>query len=240
MAATGSAYNTDWVFSNTSNVHVACHRDWFTSFTPFESRITCRIWAHCQATVLGIGDVELKAKTRPGPSRGRQDTNVIVLRDVLYVPNVVCNILGHPIHEDYESLHSFTSGKSGLYHKDWTSAGIFDHCRLTKLWLVGQPKGQTSLNDTTVEYYINAIWPDTERERWLRLKNTFDAPPYTNRENAWLKEHYGSEFKFLLAYQLSIYKDEDREEGRRIARAFIEYDEGKTGTHGFQLGSLPA
>jgi hypothetical protein len=52
-----------------------------------------------------------------------------------------------------------------------------------------------------------------------------DAPPYTAAEKKWLNVHWGGEFKFLQAYQLSIHDEDDREEGRRIARAFIHQDE---------------
>lgn len=51
-----------------------------------------------------------------------------------------------------------------------------------------------------------------------------DAPKYTSAELQWLQRHWDGEFKFLQAYGLSIYKDEDREEGRRIVRAFMEQD----------------
>lgn len=47
-------------------------------------------------------------------------------------------------------------------------------------------------------------------------------PPYTQEEKAWLKKHFDGEFKFLRDYGLSIYEDEDREEGRRIARGCME------------------
>jgi len=51
-----------------------------------------------------------------------------------------------------------------------------------------------------------------------------DAPPYTTAEKKWLSTHWGGEFKFLQAYQLSIHDEDDREEGRRIVRAFIHQD----------------
>lgn len=43
-----------------------------------------------------------------------------------------------------------------------------------------------------------------------------------------MKFHYGGEFHFLTSYGLSIYKDEDREEGRGIMRAFMR-EEGPEG-----------
>lgn len=57
-------------------------------------------------------------------------------------------------------------------------------------------------------------------------KSTLDRP-YTNGEKAWLQKYTGGEFKFLQNLGLSIYKDEDREEGRAITRALMKED--KTG-----------
>lgn len=59
-------------------------------------------------------------------------------------------------------------------------------------------------------------------------KNKAEAAPsalYTEEEEGWLKREWGGEFKFLTAYGLSIYKDKDRDEGRRIVRAMREVDE---------------
>ena len=51
------------------------------------------------------------------------------------------------------------------------------------------------------------------------------SAPYTEEEKGWLKREWRGDFKFLAAYGLSIYKDEDRDEGRRMARAMMEVDE---------------
>lgn len=53
-----------------------------------------------------------------------------------------------------------------------------------------------------------------------------DAAAYTAEEKAWLKKNFDGEFKFLQMYGLSISKPDDREEGRRIARALMEKDSG--------------
>ena len=50
------------------------------------------------------------------------------------------------------------------------------------------------------------------------------CPPYNAAEKAWLKEVWKNEFHFLLAYELNIYKEEDREEGRYIVRAIMEVE----------------
>lgn len=95
---------------------------------------------------------------------------------------------------------------------------------------------------------INATWPDSERQRWAvaqasclgldhgtnwevsdggKGKDKAEAAPsapYTEAEKGWLKREWGGEFKFLAAYGLSTYKDEDRDEGRRMARAMMEVD----------------
>jgi len=48
---------------------------------------------------------------------------------------------------------------------------------------------------------------------------------YTPEEEKWLKKNYGSEYKFLRAHRLSIYKEEDRDGGRAIARTLIRHDD---------------
>lgn len=50
------------------------------------------------------------------------------------------------------------------------------------------------------------------------------SAPYTAAEKQWLNDNFGGEFHFLLAYGLSIHKEDDREEGRAIARAMMAQD----------------
>ena len=47
---------------------------------------------------------------------------------------------------------------------------------------------------------------------------------HTPEEKAWLKKHWKSEFHFLAAYGLSIYDEEDRQEGRAIQAAMMKGD----------------
>ena len=49
-------------------------------------------------------------------------------------------------------------------------------------------------------------------------------PAYTAEEKQCLKKGWGDEYHFLRDYQLNIYKEEDREEGRRIVQGFVEHD----------------
>ncbi len=64
-------------------------------------------------------------------------------------------------------------------------------------------------------------------------KRTEAAPsaPYTDEKKDWLNGGGGSESSFLTAHGLSIYKDKERGDGRRMARAMMEGDEdGGTNT----------
>ena len=45
---------------------------------------------------------------------------------------------------------------------------------------------------------------------------------YSGEERAFIRTHFKSEYNFLLTHGLSIYKDEDREEGRAILRALMQ------------------
>ncbi|KAF2803710.1 uncharacterized protein BDZ99DRAFT_511861 [Mytilinidion resinicola] len=110
---------------------------------------------------------------------------------------------------------------------------------------VGPVVGPSVFSDPDAVYYLNVRWAQEEVARWEAFKQGSQdrpvyttglvvAPPtnnatrtpqpsagYTDDEKAWLKAHYGNEFRFLQTHGLSIYKDEDREEGREIVRAFM-------------------
>ena len=95
MAPTGKDYEVDWIFSNTSSVHVAVHQDWFTKFTPFKSKLTNG------AEIEGVGTVELEVKTNIHQA-GKHTHRTLVLHDVVYAPACCSNILGRP---DQEGWH---------------------------------------------------------------------------------------------------------------------------------------
>ncbi|KAL8724807.1 MAG: hypothetical protein Q9181_006662 [Wetmoreana brouardii] len=232
MPPSKPAYDIDWIFSNSSNVHVANHRDWFTSYTPFITTFVS-FYSGRPTEVLGLGDVALPTKTHPTRT-GTACQGTIVLRDVLYVPEFVCNIFGLYASQDREC--NFKSGPGIAKITDATTGaciGVVDRSRLFRLRLRGQSAKQTSLDPEGL-YVINATWPSSERARWLAFKehnsleamascvNAADANMLlTQLEKDWMKHHYRNEFHFLRSYGLSIYKDEDREEGRRILRALM-------------------
>ena len=57
--------------------------------------------------------------------------------------------------------------------------------------------------------------------------NTAFQPRYNDEEKAFLKENFKDEFHFLQMYGLSIYKEEDRDEGKEILQGLMmgEMDE---------------
>lgn len=175
------------------------------------------------AVVLGVGDVELYVKKHY--SRGGRHR--ILLRDVLYCPTATCNILGGGILDDYDVVTDWSRSKLTKLTKksNGANAGLIDHLVLGRLRLSGYRANQTSL-DKNAAYVINATWSDEERERWRRYKlaNGNALPALSLEERAWLKRHYGNEYKFLRALGLQIYKDEDRREGRAILKAVMIND----------------
>jgi hypothetical protein len=219
MPPTGDAYNVDWIMSTGSNAHCAHHRDWFTSYTPFES--------HAHGTmggtldVEGVGDVELRVKK---PQRNAKPSySIIQLKGVLYCPSAICNqisvgCLGYDV--------SFGKGEIS---RNGVPIGIIDFPLLWKFRLSGQTPNQTSL-DKNAHYALSLIWPAEESARWERFKAGEREPkrsesqvpaPYTDEERQWLKDNWDGEFRFLTAHGLKIHDEEDRADGRRIVRAMM-------------------
>ena len=245
MPPSKPAYDTNWIFSNNSDVHVANHRDWFISFTLFETH-----FGPGKIKVNGIGNVALPTKNHPS-RKGAASQGTLLLRDVLFAPSAMCNILGGPILDDYDV--SFGNPGKFTEHKTGRCVGILDRVKLYRLRLRGQTPTQTSLDPSGV-YMVHAFWPDKERVSWEECKtlsssSTLDddrldagggALPLTTSEKIWLKDNYGNEFKFLRAHGLSIYKDDDREEGRSILRGMMmeETDDDHDDSHGSENSFL--
>jgi hypothetical protein len=254
MAASGAApgFCPDWVLATGSNVHVTRDRAWFSTYTPFPTFATHYMSNRLQAH--GIGDVHLPVKLFPKRS-GPGAHGTLHLRNVLYVPTAVCNIVGNSDTGDYSNM-VLNIGEDGQDAKITTQDGRrLGYFVLRSLWVLklsGPPIGPVvgpSIFKPGTHYIINATWPDSERQRWAAAQadgldldhrtsqeesaggkgnhkaEAAPAPPYTEEEKGWLKRQWGGEFKFLAAYGLRIYEDEDREEGRRIARAMMEVDE---------------
>ncbi|KAK5119174.1 hypothetical protein LTR85_007788 [Meristemomyces frigidus] len=207
MAPNGSAYNVDWIFSIDSNVPVDNHRDSFTSFIEFKTYLGPAVFLSQTSTeVVGIGDVELGA------------------------PSVVTNILGGPILEDYGLVFAAGGGKLTDREKGG-SVGLLDAPCLMKLCLKARKKGMTSLDPNGLRQHRN------DGQTYINpLRNPSKQCSLSihREEKKWLKDNYRGEFHFLREHGLSMHMDEDRNEGRRIARSVMEA-EGE-GAHSSDAG----
>ncbi|KAH0386950.1 hypothetical protein KCU92_g2179, partial [Aureobasidium melanogenum] len=229
MPPQGAAYNVDWVLSNTSNVHVANDRAWFTSYIPFRTKLSTMPGAEPTAEVYGIGTVVLPTRIhRQGKSN--KPSRAITLHNVLYAPRYAVNIFAMSMEPDLDiplSLDVKPIVKRGTDKV----LGLVVFKTLWRVWLKGQSQNQSSLDSNGNRmYYFHASWPEEEVKKYNNFVAEFKAkhasksdraPSLTTEEKEFLKKHYGDEFKFLLSYELSIYKEDDREEGRRILRALM-------------------
>jgi hypothetical protein len=231
MPPQGAAYNVDWIFSNTSNVHVATDKAWFTSYIPFRTKVATMPGGEPTVEIHGIGTVVLPTRIyRQG--KPHKPSGEITLHHVLYAPGNRVNIFAPCLEPDISLSISFGGNPvSSITKPDSNKViGLLVRSTLFRLWLKGQSQNQSSLDPDEL-YYIHASWPALERAKFdnhiadLRRQPTAkpdDASPLTTEEKQYLKKHYGGDYRFLRMYQLSIYKEEDREKGRRILRAFME------------------
>lgn len=164
------------------------------------------------------------------------------MKNVLHAPSIICNIIGSPVLNDYHvftsfsetssgSIHRLSDGRRIAYFKPATQAARFFQVRLSGP-PVGPKVGPPPFDPST-KYLLRAEWPDSERKKHdnvqlLLQDKDIDDGPLKATENAWVKKHYGDEFKFLQAHGLSISKEEDRAEGRIIVRTMISRDNEET------------
>jgi len=117
------------------------------------------------------------------------------------------------------------ASKGSIMDKEGRSVAYFDLRRpLFQVRLRGPPVGPRVLQDGRA-YVINVHWPESESQRWEAHQASampHSRPGYTQEEKEWLRENYRSEFHFLRDFGLSIYKDDDREQGRVILRSLIQ------------------
>jgi hypothetical protein len=184
--------------------------------------------------VHGIGTVEIPVRRFPDRS-GPESHGKLSLENVLHAPDSVCNIFGYPGVESFGVTTRYDQDEGGsggeiCNRKTGERLAHLVRKKFIALDLSPPPHGPVvgpSRFRPDTYYMISAFWPDSERERWkdaITLAQPAAATEregYTTQEKDWLKKNYGNEFKFLQMYGLSIYKDEDRGEGRRIVRALM-------------------
>lgn len=181
----------------------------------------------------GIGTVELPVEADGGGRR----RSLLKIHNVLHIPTGLCNIISLA-----GVLAALPGGgcrmggddESGIYHGDGRRIACFDtSARVTQLKVCpprsGARLGPDPLRGAGPFLMLNVTWSAAERQRWDEFKanqvvaadSNSAVPPYTREEKRWLSEHYGGEQRFLTVHGLSIYDEEDREDGRRIARGFM-------------------
>lgn len=228
MPPQGAAYNVDWVLSNTSNVHVADDRAWFTSYTPFRSKFSRMPGAEPSVEVHGVGTVAIPTRIHH-QGKSHKPSREVILHNVLHAPGHFVNIFAMSMEPDLDVSLS-CDVKPILESGTNKVLGLVVFNKLWRLWLKGQTQNQSSLDLKNGMYYIHATWPEEEIKKY----NTFLAesktehasksdhePPLTAIEKKFLNKHFGSQFGFLLSYGLSPHRKGDPEEGRRILRALM-------------------
>lgn len=198
---------TDYLYS------VARDRAWFKDdYVPYRTQFTNSQGEELQA--IGVGTVVITMKWING------ECSEFILGNVLHSPDAACNIVGYPIVEDYYPgpiqlpypLWRVTDGK-GSTMACFKREGNNSVLRFSRL-----PRGTTPGPDVLPTDKIPAVyWPEIERDRFARLHRGNDHF-LLDSERAWLKEHWGDEFRFLLAHELNMYNEDDRREGSMIMR----------------------
>jgi hypothetical protein len=131
--------------------------------------------------------------------------------------------LGQPIVHDYPViLGPYPDVAGELVDQNNRRVGYFEKGRPLPTLKLGRglPVGPHVLKKGE-HYMLSMRWDDAERARWNAHQASLPttANGSTEEEKAFLKKNFQSEFHFLRQHGLSIYKEEDREEGRSILRA---------------------
>ena len=213
------------------NAHIANNEKWFCDYTPFISRTA--ICHGRSVEVLGIGDVPLTIHARDAGGDTAPIAHTLVLKDVLHCPDAMTNVVAADLLDGYAMV---TNGTTYLYQRATDQIVLLGRPKLHKLWLVGQERDHSSWDeDTTVRVHVT--WSAAERERWNALNarrskivagTTMEvrkSVPYNGFEKVWLKDTFRSEFYFLRDHGLSIFDEQDREQGRQIARCWMMLNE---------------
>ncbi|KAJ4364052.1 hypothetical protein N0V83_009507 [Neocucurbitaria cava] len=220
---------------------VAKDRGWFKTYTPFTSTVDASPFVSPpkHIPVLGIGTVEIPTKRSPNTS-GASSHGSLLLHDVLYAPDCLCNIIGQPLMftDGYDATLGGSGTKSRGTIKDSQGKNVayFDPKSPLFAIKVRCPPNGPTLGPHAIKkdmlYVLGCEWDAAEKRKWREFKaaNGLFTPgqnsaSYTAEETAFLKKNYGSEFHFLTQHGLKIHVEEDREEGRAILRAIMREDD---------------
>ena len=197
--------------------------------------------------VLGIGRVSIPVKRSPNLF-GYKNRGTLELENVLYVPTYYCNVLGTPILRDGYKVNTNGAKSNGSLRdaKGRNAAFFAKSLPMHTLEMRGPPSGPVLKQSVFKKpgqhgiLVLGCLWPEDEMKKWEEFKKGKANPvaedrssyeldcahDYTPEEREFLKKHFKNEYKFLQQYGLSIYKEDHREEGRRILRAFMAESSG--------------
>ncbi|KAH7082182.1 hypothetical protein FB567DRAFT_605414 [Paraphoma chrysanthemicola] len=239
MAVPNEELCPDWILLSYSNMHVAKHKAWFKTYTPWTSTLSSIFGNHPELEVFGIGTVDLTTKLNMDASA----TATVTLTNVLHVPDFPCNAIGQPIGDEHTVVFSKLPGKAGIFNASGDKMAQFKSGHILFLVDVVAPIGhrlhETSLTSNK-PLMLSYHWDAVETSKWEAAKTsvtnqaavpskpTFDGSRlYRQAERTFLNKRFKSEYKFLRSHGLSIHKDEDREEGRAIIRELMHFDENE-------------
>ncbi|KAF1925510.1 uncharacterized protein M421DRAFT_7779 [Didymella exigua CBS 183.55] len=228
----------DWIYSDSSDVHIAKDRAWFTSYHVFPSHVTSLYAIGAPIPVLGIGTIKLPVKATRG-SFTSYGASPIELHNVLHAPTYFCNLLGRPLGAIYQislggSVHEGGRPNRGGLALNGRQVTHFQPGPISFFSLAVLPPPGTSFGPSAFRTggsrAVSAHWPHAERSRWhaipahaaLERDPLPDQPPYALHEMEFVNRRWGSEFRFLAQYGLGLLEERDRSEGRRIARALLQ------------------
>ncbi|RYP45671.1 hypothetical protein DL768_008015 [Monosporascus sp. mg162] len=211
---------------------------WFTDYIPFDTHAGSMM-AGDSLKVLGVGTVELPVQREPGRSSGPDAHGILHLTNVLHIPSAICNIIGSPFISDNHCSVVMSGSRQSLgfiADSQGRSLAFFEKGRPLFIVKLSDPPVGPVVGQRAIQpgggYMIHCLWPDSERRRFEEYRESLarqqqqraGVERYSEVEKQWIKEHYGNEFRFLLQHGLSIYKEEDRDEGRDIVKTLMKHD----------------
>ncbi|KAB8232218.1 uncharacterized protein BDW43DRAFT_110733 [Aspergillus alliaceus] len=153
----------DWIVTD-GNCHYAKNRSTFRSYRRAPGKVA-------GSRVLGVGSVELRVRRRSGDNQ----TNTLVLDNVLHMPNARCNGLSLPKYREAHPLSGiggegehFEARSDDGSEPEWYAEGF---CGLSRVVLAGEPQGESQLSDNG-NYTLSVLASNDEMEKlWQRVKN---------------------------------------------------------------------
>jgi hypothetical protein len=108
------------VLSLNSNVHVAAHKDWFIDLTLVDSHIH---GLSPGINIEGVGTVELEIPTIGQTAALHYK---VTLKDVLYIPHFLCNLIGCPLLDEGSDYDIDLAASSLITKETRKQGGIFE------------------------------------------------------------------------------------------------------------------